>query len=365
MRSSVSEEARVDLDEEKPQQEHDKTPSLKLNWKQRLMLCIGLTDIDRIRARRPLEGHDNHAEEEDESPISGKKSTEQATSEDQRSYSSISESYSSECHSDERSYSQSFYDCASTANNEPSDGTDGSNHRHSPAKRSGEFQCSANQNDASKSASHSDDRSRTREDNASPSSYFTGRENSSSSSPTRSLHKNGTNTLQVPEEHRKRHSASPRPGNGKSPKHSHSHSHKSSNEPSSSRQHSPHTAPQSLLEPLRSDSERWMRQLQQSDGTMYLDRTEPPLDEISFQETTPRHSRQPSATSRSQYSDESERASIGSRILPAISTKPEYLGLSDPRIVYSDPYSRLTSLAFISGVGFTWRNDSPLQPISL
>uniref|UniRef100_F1KR31 TMC family membrane protein n=1 Tax=Ascaris suum TaxID=6253 RepID=F1KR31_ASCSU len=335
--TSVSEEAHIDLTEGEPQRERQRTPPPKLTWKQRLMLCIGLTDLKTIKAHQPLEGHDNDAEEEDESPISGKKSTEHATSEDQRSYSSMTGSYTSRCVSDERSCSQSYYDCASTVNNEPGAGSEGRNHRGSPQKRSPDDMSSSFRHDAS-SGSCSDERSRTRESDTSPMSYMTARDQSSSSSPTHSAHKMNSNTLQVPDDHRKKHSALPRSDDRRSVRHSHSHSHTSSICTPSSSQRSIATSPQSLLEPLVPDNERSLRQLQYSDAGAYVDPAAPSSGEISFRDATPHRNRQPSVT-RSQNSDESNGTCNESIILPAISARPEYLGLSDPRIVYSDPYS--------------------------
>uniref|UniRef100_A0A915C6T6 TMC domain-containing protein n=1 Tax=Parascaris univalens TaxID=6257 RepID=A0A915C6T6_PARUN len=329
--TSVSEEAHIDLVEGEPQRERQRTPPPKLSWKQRLMLCIGLTDLKTIKAHQPLVGHDNDAEEEDESPISAKKSTEQATSDDQRSYTSMSGSYTSRCVSDERSCSPSYYDCASTANNEPGAGPEGRNHHGSSKKRSSDNMSASFRRDAS-SRSCSDERSRTRDSDISPTSYMTGRDHSSSS-PTHSARKVYSNTLQVPDDHRKKHSASPRPDDGKSLRHSHSHSHTSS-----SSQRSVVTPPQSLLEPLVPDSERSLRQLRYGDTDAYVDHAEPSSEEISFRDASQHRNREPSVT-HSQHSDESSGTCKESVILPAVSERHEYLGLSDPRIDYSDPYS--------------------------
>ncbi|VDK26030.1 unnamed protein product, partial [Anisakis simplex] len=64
------------------EQQHDESPqkisALKLNWKQRLLVCIGWTDLKRIREQQQQrQEQDNKAKEgvDRSSPVSGMKST--------------------------------------------------------------------------------------------------------------------------------------------------------------------------------------------------------------------------------------------------------------------------------------------------
>uniref|UniRef100_A0A0M3KDH8 Transmembrane channel-like protein 2 (inferred by orthology to a C. elegans protein) n=1 Tax=Anisakis simplex TaxID=6269 RepID=A0A0M3KDH8_ANISI len=78
--TSVSEEAQMEqLDD--AEQQHDESPqkisALKLNWKQRLLVCIGWTDLKRIREQQQQQQEqDNKAKEgvDRSSPVSGMKS---------------------------------------------------------------------------------------------------------------------------------------------------------------------------------------------------------------------------------------------------------------------------------------------------